>query len=249
MGKKATKTAKKSTTATKKAITIDANNLAVLDQLKEEMVAKLGGNITYNMVIQRLVADHTDLENTRQELIEIQKEAEETQVFLKELLLKAVERPSMPTFVPMPSPVATTTITSPPPPPPSNLTSPNQPPSTLPTTPPPIVQLPPVPKPYQPPPQTKDLRKDYHNEICAVFTGQVLKPSEVLKLAQPKHSTVKVETLSDQEASDRSQVTFHAEANAEKFKTIKSEFKAIIPKAEEDEAEIKRRTKEEIGDV
>ena len=234
----------------KKAITIDSNNMAILDHIKEEMVAKLGGNITYNMVIQRLIADHTDLENTRQELIEIQKEAEETQVFLKELLLKAVERPTMPTFVPMPSPVATTTIATPlPPPPPSNLTSPNQPPSTLPTTRPPIAPLPPIPKPYQPPPQTKDLRKDYHNEICAVFTGQVLKPSEVLKLTQPKHISVNVETLSDQEASDRSQVIFHAEANAEKFKTIKSEFKAIIPKAEEDEAEIKRRTKEEIGDV
>lgn len=199
----------------KKSISVESHLYALLKQWKTEMKQKLGGNITFSMVVQSLVNDRTDLQNTKTELVAIQKEAEETQTFIKQILLKSVERSTAPTqtitYVPSIAPNL-------PPPPPS-------PQQILPNTPP----KPQEKKSYQPPKETANLKKDYHDEVKAVFTGEILKPSEILQLTQPKHKNATDGALSEEEIKKRKPQTMYAEEHAEKFKTEKHDFVTIIP--------------------
>lgn len=237
-------TKKKSSSVSKKAISIDFSIYTILNQFKEDMEHRLGGTITFNMVIQSLINDRIDLDNTKSELLKIQKEAQETQLYIRQLLMKAIDRPKS-VAIPAPNPAHIPNY-PPPPPPQSNLplnsnsyiqqptlNSNSISPSSLPSSP-----TQPI-KPYKPPKATKNVRNDLLTEVKTVFTGEILKPSDVLKLAQPTHAKSEIKNLSDDEIEKREPLHFHAEENQDKFKKSNIEFTNITHKSDE-------RTEEEI---
>jgi hypothetical protein len=247
---------KKKTSVSKKAISVDFSIYNILNQFKEDMETRMGGSITFNMVIQSLINDRLDLDNTKSELIKIQKEAQETQLYIRQLLMKAIDRPKSVAIAPSPPPVQHSYL----PPPPQYLSSPtqgspnqqlnslsNSPPSLLPQASPSPSATQPI-KPYQPPRATKNVRNDLITEVKAVFTGEILKPSDVLKMAQPTHAKAEVKSLSDDEIEKREPQHFHAEENQEKFKKSNIEFTNITHKSDEHtEEEIAVLTKQAIG--
>jgi hypothetical protein len=77
---------KKSTSKSEsKAITLSTPVFAAIKKIQEELESKLGGKMTYAMVIQSLLQDRIDLENVRKELKEIQEETDKTQDLIKDL--------------------------------------------------------------------------------------------------------------------------------------------------------------------
>lgn len=206
MPKKTTRSAKMKKSTKKsdsKAISINEETFKALERRKLEIEATLGGRATYSIVIRSLLNDHIDLENIRQEMEQIKEEAETTQEFIKEVLKLAVTSPASPAAIISPVFPQNTGFINPPPPSPPSLSPP----------PPPTPQSPPKNNPngsnpqhsqtittiktnYKPP-NTANLRSDYQKEIKQVFNGEILKPSEVLNLTQPKHKNAEIKELKE----------------------------------------------------
>lgn len=226
-------TGKKTTAKSKtKAITVSDELNESLKKLQEELTKKMGGKITYNMVIQSLIQDHIDLQNVKVELAEIQAEADKTQELIKELLKTAITNNQNLLSVghPAQAQVQPVVVTYAPPtgmpgmyPPmmpgyPSGMPMPPNPPPSGPPKAPPAPR-----KEYVPPPNTANIKSDYQKEINAVLSGDIVKPSDVLKLTKPKHAEVDVKALSDDEIVARQPTNFFAETNPDHFKKTEEE--------------------------
>ena len=70
-------------------------------------------------------------------------------------------------------------------------------PQFTPPPPPPAPQLKPKFRIPYIPRDTGDLKKDYVHEIKHIFTGEVLKPSEIMETTKPKHSQSEVVEFTD----------------------------------------------------
>jgi hypothetical protein len=225
-------TAKKTTTKAKsKVITVTDELNESLKKLQDELTKKMGGKITYNMVIQSLIQEHIDLQNVKIELAEIQAEADKTQELIKELLktaisnnqnLLSVGHPAQPQVQPL-----VVTYAHPagmpgmyPPMMPGYPGSMPVPPSPPPSGPP---KAPPPRKEYMPPPNTANIKSDYQKEINAVLSGEIMKPSDILKITKPKHAEVEVKALSDDEIAAKQPTAFFAETNPDHFKKTEEE--------------------------
>ncbi len=82
------------TKSARSSIAVNGAILKILKQFREDLHAKLGGKITYNLVIQSLLQDRTDLVNLRKEMESIKKELEDTQTFIRDLLKQAISKPA-----------------------------------------------------------------------------------------------------------------------------------------------------------
>ena len=157
----------------RKSISIDLDAYETLKKIKNEITNKLGGRITFNMVVQSLINDHNDLINIKSEIVEIRNEANKTNEYIKDMLKLALS-----------TSVATTNNNS------GFIQSNNNTPMLkAPPTAPPVVS-PPTKAPkkitYRSP-NSGNLKKDYINEIKQVFNGSFVKPSDILKITKPKH--------------------------------------------------------------
>ncbi|MHA1819130.1 MAG: hypothetical protein ACTSU2_16400 [Promethearchaeota archaeon] len=169
------------TSQVKKKITIDGNVYKTLSKIRNDMSKKLGGRITFNMVIQTLIHDRIDLENMKKEFEQLKQEMDETQEYIKNMLELALQTPKT-----LPSVIAATGYI-----PTANLSGNTQIPPSPPSPPkPPKAAIPK--KLNYVPPKTGDLKRDYVVEIKQLFTGTILKPSEILKITKPKHMNSKI---------------------------------------------------------
>ncbi|MCP4760320.1 MAG: hypothetical protein GY870_00975 [archaeon] len=163
----------------RKSISVDTILYNTLRNMRDEMSQKLGGKVTFNMVVQSLLYDHCDLKNVKGELAEIKCEMDETQNYLKDMLKLALINSKQQTqFIPIQNSVGVFNPPSPPSPP---LSLPNRSKIRPPTNFKPI--------------NSGDLKKDYIYEIKQIFNGSFLKPSEVINITQPKHKDSDIEEL------------------------------------------------------
>lgn len=153
-----------------RSISVHSDIYLTLRKMRTEMQEALGGRVTFNMVIQRLLNEHVDLLNVRGELKEIKSEAEETQNYIKQMLRLALETKS-----------------------PLSINS-NQPVLHEPPRPPEIKKV--KRKEYRAP-STGNLKRDYVQEISHLFTGEILKPSDVLNITKPEHQNGRIEEITD----------------------------------------------------
>ena len=182
-----------------KSISIDPQVYKSLLKLRTGMSNKMAGKITFNMVIQSLLQDNTDLVNIKSELLALKSEMDETQNYLKEMLKLALEKPQ-PQYIPIAGA-------------PQIISGPIQPP------PPPMA--PQIAPPRAPPkayiaPDTGDLKKDYVAEISQVFNGEIRKPSEIAKITQPKHINAEIKEL-DKEQIEKVAVNIFEKSTAKNF--------------------------------
>ena len=144
--------------------------------MKEIMSQKSHGRFTFNMVIQSLLQDHTDLQNLKSELILIKKEMEDTQTYLKDMLKLALTN-SKPQVQYLPISGQSFTASSPLPPP----APPHAPPKKI----------------NYKPPNTGNLMKDYVKEIRQLFKGDILRPSDVVGITKVKHRDTQIKQLQE----------------------------------------------------
>ncbi|XEO76544.1 hypothetical protein WKT22_01568 [Candidatus Lokiarchaeum ossiferum] len=140
------------------------------------------------ILIKSILDQKKEVANLKDEIKKLQQKSKEDNEFLKELLLKALEVPKIPQMIPMnysqftppinanPSYSTTQSSFTPPPPPPSKQSKP--------------------PQSYQAP-NTGNLKKDYIQEIQQIFTGDILKPSQIVQTTKPRHLEHEVEEISD----------------------------------------------------
>ena len=198
--KKTTKSKPKSTG--KKSVVLDASTHNALVNIRDEMSQKMGGRITYSMVIQTLLNDRIDLQNVQKEMQQIKAEADQTQEFIKGLLEKAISNQNpviaMPNQYQMPYyPPNGQMMGGMQPPNSNNLGYPSMAQNRPPPPPPPSMSPPPttVPPPIKPPEiNLEDIETDseikdaFNKEKKAIFDGNLRKPSEILAMTKPKHS-------------------------------------------------------------
>jgi hypothetical protein len=164
----------------RKSITVDNEIYLALKKMKDSMSDTLAGKTTFNMVVQSLFHDHDDLLNVKQELESLKKETEETQNYIRDMLKLALSAKSQTQFIGSPQFM------------PMNLTT-----ESL---------IPPPPKQLAPPkktsnyiaPDTGNLKKDYINEITQLFTGEVIKPSDLIKITKPKHIDSEIKPIAEE---------------------------------------------------
>ena len=160
-------------TLNRKSITIDGQVYETIKHIKHTMSKHSHGRFSFNMVIQSLLQDHVDLQNLRSEIELIKKEMEGTQTYLKEMLkLALVNSKSQVQYIPI---------------------SGQSPPSPPPTSPPRSSQK----KINYTPPNTGNLMRDYVKEIKLLFTGEILRPSDVVNITKPTHGNVPVNNLKE----------------------------------------------------
>lgn len=170
----------------KSSISIERGIYETLKKIRNEMSFKLGGRVTFNMVLQSLLNDHLDLMNTSSELKNIQNETEKMQNYLKSVLkLALINTNQQPQYIPISGIQLYQNNTTPPPPSPYPIKNQND-----------ISLKYNILSKYNPP-NTGDLKKDYVNEIKQIFNGVILKPSEVVKLTKPKHLDAKIEEIDE----------------------------------------------------
>jgi hypothetical protein len=169
------KTTQKKTVDQRKSITVDSDMYLALKKLKDSMSDLLGGKTTFNMVIQSLFHDHDDLINVKQELEYIKKETEETQNYIRDMLKLALSAKSQAQII-MPSNLQVDSLVPPPP----KVNVPPKKPSNY------VAQ------------DTGNMKKDYINEITQLFTGEVIKPSDLIKITKPKHINSDIKQITEE---------------------------------------------------
>ncbi len=185
---KGSKSAKKKKKRKKKTITVDASVHNALTLMKEELRDKIGGRITFNMVVRNLLNNDIELKNVRAELKRIKKESDETQEFIKQLLTKAISTPTQVVAVPQPNNHGTHGM--PPAPPPQSSYAPSQ---AGPAPPPPPAPKPDLDVPEIEIPETDaEVKNAFNEERKAIFDGHIRRPSEILAATKPEHASQKV---------------------------------------------------------
>lgn len=163
----------------RRSITVDSEIYLALKKMKDSMSDKLAGKTSFNMVIQALFQDHDDLINVRKELEDLKKETEETQNYIRDMLKLALSAKNQaqiiasPQFLPSNFPIESLN-----PPPPKTLSPPKKPSNYI-------------------PPDTGNLKKDYVAEITQLFTGEIIKPSDLIKITQPKHKDAEIKEIDE----------------------------------------------------
>jgi hypothetical protein len=158
----------------RKSISIDGQVYNTIKHMKDTMSQKSHGRYTFNMIIQSLLQDHVDLQNLRSELTLIKKEMEDTQTYLKDMLKLALtnSKPQV-QYIPLSG---------------QSLATPS---------PPPVSSCVPPKKINYNAPNTGNLMRDYIKEIKQLFTGKILKPSDVVGITNVKHKDSKVKELEE----------------------------------------------------
>ena len=160
-----------------KTISVSNNTYRKLLEFKEGLSGQLGDYVSFNRAIHHLLRLSNQLkEITAQLKFSEEKNAEmigDEKIFLRQVILCKNQQPI---------PVMMGTMAN------FNVNSPQFTPPPA----PPIPQLKPKFRTPYIPLDTGDLKKDYVHEIKQIFTGEMLKPSEIIETTKPKHSQSKV---------------------------------------------------------
>jgi predicted CopG family antitoxin len=168
---------KKKKIHSKRTVSVSDAVYTFLQNFKLELGDKLGGKISFNMVIQALINDHIDLQNVKSELKQIKTEADKTQEYIRDLLKTALS--AQPKYIPI-----NQGNSSPPPPPPTSAGIP-----TISSLKPPIKVLRKLDVPSPESLKTDaEVKQAFEKEKRMVFNGQIRKPSEILAMTCPNHS-------------------------------------------------------------
>lgn len=139
------------------------------------------------VLIKSILEQKKEVANLKEEIAKLQQKSKADNEFLKELLLKALDTPKMPQMIPMSYPQFIPPLNS------NQLNSIPQP--NLAPPPPPKRKIKP-PLNYKPP-NTGNLKNDYVREIQQIFSGDILKPSQVVQTTKPKHLEHEVEEINE----------------------------------------------------
>lgn len=160
----------------KKTVSIDVEpeTKIFLDQMR----VKYG---TYKAALRALIQNHLEdqanIMRLKKRINELEDESKEDKNAFREIALNNSKTPIM---IPAQNPNMIQNVML-------------NPPGTLP---------PPPPKPKQltsyKAPNTGDLKKDYQKEVKTIFTGEILKPSEIIETTQPKFKETPVEYIDSQ---------------------------------------------------
>lgn len=160
----------------KKAIMVDEETYEILNGKRNY----LGGTISFNMVVQSLLADTVKLDLANVKIDKIEEEMvklrDETYIYMQKILELSLENSQTVVATAMPQ----QTI-------------------PIPSSPPPPFKGPPkrMKKSTYKPKMTGNTKKDFVNEMKQVFNGEYIKPSELLKITKPKHKDVEVKVLDE----------------------------------------------------
>jgi len=169
-----------------------------LQSLRDIQAKEAGCRGSYNMAVKNLLSlktTHDQLQQKYDHLHESQShQFEQENHYLKELLMQSLNTPKNYAVHPSPYPSPNPNPYSSPYPnispyPNSGSLMPGSPYPGSVLNPPPGSSIPPPRKKISnyAPPNTKNLRSDYQKEIHQIFTGELLKPSEIVQTTQPVH--------------------------------------------------------------
>lgn len=168
-------------------IQVSAENFLELQRLRDEQAQEVGCRGSYNMAITYLLALQTKYDLLLEKFKNIedvhQQSLQQENQFLREVVLHSVQTPKTLSNQDLQYP------------------SPNQQPRSLtpphPPGAPPIRCSPPKPIHNYSPPNTGNIKKDYQKEIAQVFTGNILKPSDIIQTTKPKHINTNIHEIEE----------------------------------------------------
>lgn len=197
-------------------ISIKVNRLIfeVLSKMKDNLSRQIGDKATYKLVIQVLLKEHYSIPHLKKEIEDLKKDLKvnkETQAdFMKELLLQKSKQQYAPA-------------------PPNGYAQPQPPPPPLkiPKDPPRRIQSIDLSKIKTP----NDIKKALLSESKQVFTGKVLKPSQIIAITKPKHFDTEIILLEDEEI-DKIEIDLDKQSsvrnNEEFFKRTEQDVSYVV---------------------
>ncbi len=158
-------------------------------QIKKKVEQSLRNTDKETLLLNSLVQKNKEVDDLKSAIKALQQKSSDDNQFLKDLLLKSLETPKMPQMMPPMYPQYLQPMTS-------TFAQNNQQPGFSPPPPPPPKKKAVMPPNYKPP-NTGNIKKDYVNEIKQIFSGEILKPSQVLQTTKPKHIEQEIEEFNE----------------------------------------------------
>lgn len=170
----------------RKSISVTYQTYQELLQCKHEFRENLGDHLSFNRIIHHLLSIHNEYKELKTQLQNMEQKNSELlndeRNFLRQVLITQNQQ-RVPVMMGAMSNV--------------NLHTGQLGSNFTPPPPPPRIPHRKFPKKYIPM-NTGNLKKDYVNEIKQIFTGDILKPSEVIETTQPKHQNTEISHFTEE---------------------------------------------------